>query len=72
MAGVWTEQERLLAVLVSHEALHDITALIIEGHANLTAGDTDDFARSMALLGEALRHLHAEEELVLSNLLAIC
>ena len=72
MADMWSRHEDLLAVLVPHDTLHEITALIIEGDANLTAGDPDDFSRSMALLGEAISHLHAEERLNLSNILSIC
>lgn len=69
MAGIWSRYEPVLAAIAPHDALHEITALIVEGDANLSAGDTDDFNRSMALLGEALRHLSAEEGLHISNIL---
>lgn len=61
MAEAWSRRERTLAVIVPHDALHRITELIIEGGANLAAEDADDFSRSMALLGEAIRHLHEGE-----------
>ena len=69
MAQMWSRHEETLAVLSSHEDLHEVTALLIEGDANLTADDLDDFERSMALLGEALRHLREEEALSFSNVL---
>ena len=69
MAEMWGRHEKTLAVISSHDDLHEITGLLIEGDANLTADDLDDFARSMALLGEALRHLHEEEKLSFSNVL---
>lgn len=69
MAEVWAEYEPLLETLARHDDLHEITALIIEANANLESGDLDDFNRSMALLGQAIRHLAAEEQLRLSNIL---
>lgn len=65
----WHEHEQRLAVLAPHDALHEITRLIIEGNANLEADDLDDFNRSMALLGESLEHLHLEEQIRLFNIL---
>lgn len=69
MAQAWSGYEGVLEAIVPHEALHEITVLIIEGNANLEAGDLDDFNRSMALLGEAIRHMCSEERLHLSNIL---
>lgn len=69
MAESWSRHERVMEILASHEQLHDITELIIESDANLYAGDGDDFVRSMALLGEAVRHLYEEERLTLTNVL---
>lgn len=69
MAECWSRHERVMEVLASHEQLHEIAELIVEGDANLSAGDRDDFARSMALLGEAVRHLYEEERLTLTNVL---
>lgn len=69
LAEMWSRHERTLEILAPHEDLHRITELIIEGDANLEAGDHDDFNRSMALLGEAIRHLYEEERLILSNVL---
>ena len=69
MAQMWSRHEGTLAVLSSHDDLHEVMELLIEGDANLTADDLDDFERSMALLGEALHHLRAEEELSFSNVL---
>ncbi len=69
ISEIWRNHEQTLAVLAPHDALHEITRLIIEGDANLTAGDLDDFNRSMALLGEAIQHLHEEERFTLSNIL---
>ena len=72
MKELWSDHEDTLAILAPHDALHEITGLILEGKANLEADDLDDFNRSMALLGEALDHLHAEEQLRLSNILWVC
>ena len=69
MAEMWSRHEGTLAVLASHDDLHEVTELLIEGDANLKADDQDDFERSMALLGEALRHLREEEKLSFSNVL---
>ena len=69
MAEEWEARERLLEVLAPHESLHEITCLIIESEANLTAGDPDDFNRSMSLMGEALHHLYLEELPRLTNIL---
>ena len=69
MAGAWSRHEQVMEMLAPHEQLHEITVLIIEGDANLTAGDRDDFNRSMALLGEAVNHLREEEQLKLTNIL---
>ena len=69
MMEMWERHEDVLAVIAQHDDLHEITALIIEGGANLEADDLDDFNRSMALLGEALHHLHREERLHFSNIL---
>lgn len=69
MAEMWSRREGSLATLAPHDELHEITELLIEGDANLRADDLDDFNRSMALLGEAIHHLHEEERLRLSNIL---
>ena len=69
MALFWKKREQLLESIAFHEALHDITVYLVEADANLQIGDTDDFYRSMALLGEALSHLYEEERFKLSNVL---
>ena len=69
LAEMWSRHENALETIAPHDALHEITGLIIEGNANLEAGDLDDFNRSMALLGEALNHLHEEEAFHFSNIL---
>lgn len=69
MTEKWSGEEAWLAMLVSHEQLHEITDLLIEGDANLKADDLDDFSRSMALLGEAIDHFYEEERLRLANIL---
>jgi len=69
MAEAWSRYEPVLEAIAPHDALHEITVLIIEGNANLEAGDVDDFNRSMALLGESIRHMCSEEKLHLSNIL---
>lgn len=69
MKEMWGRHENVMAVLSSHDDLHSITELIIESAAHLDAGDPDDFVWSMALLGEAIEHLHREERLSLSNIL---
>lgn len=72
MAGAWDKYEPVLETLCRHDDLHEITLLISEADAHLSSGDPDDFSRSMALLGQAIRHLSAEEKLHLSNILSIC
>ena len=67
MAEMWSRHEEMLAVIASHDDLHEIAGLLIEGDANLDADDLDDFNRSMALLGEAFRHLYEEERLTPAN-----
>lgn len=69
MAARWQAREPRLEMLAFHDLLHEISELMIEADANLTIGDTDDFYRSMALLGEALSHLLQDERLTLSNIL---
>ena len=69
LAEAWSKYEPTLEILARHDDLHKIAELIIEADANLKASDQDDLARSMALLGQAVRHLIAEEELRLSNIL---
>ena len=69
MKELWGRHEDVLAILASHDDLHEITELIIESAAHLDAGDPDDFTRSMAILGEAIDHLQREEKLSLSNIL---
>lgn len=69
MAEAWEHHERVMEILTAHGQLREIATLIIEGDANLTAGDRDDFNRSMALLGEAIHHLYEEERLSLTNIL---
>lgn len=69
MEEEWSQREERLAALAPHESLHGIKQLLIEGIANLEAGDADDFNRSMALLGEFIRHLHEEERLSLANIM---
>lgn len=69
MAQYWKRNEEVMAALVPHGSLHEITALLIESNACLEAGDMDDFAGSMALLGEAVRHLKEDEQFHLSNIL---
>lgn len=69
MALLWQAREPLLEMLAVHDLLHEISGLMIEADANLSIGDTDDFYRSMALLGEALAHLVKDERLTLSNIL---
>lgn len=69
MKEMWGRHENVLEMLASHDDLHEITELIIESAAHLDAGDPDDFTWSMALLGEAIGHLHREERLGISNIL---
>lgn len=69
MAERWIRYEGILEMIAQHEQLQEITELIIESDANLTAEDSDDFRRSMHLLGEAIRHLMEEEKLKLTNVL---
>ncbi len=69
LAEVWSRHEATLETIAPHDALHEVTVMIVESDANLSSGDMDDFARSMALLGEAIEHLYTEEQLKLKNIL---
>ena len=69
MKEAWSGHEDALAILASHDDIHEITELIIESGAYLEAGDTNDFSRSMELLGEAIGHLRREERPSLANVL---
>ena len=69
MAQYWKKSENIMAALVPHGSIHEITGLLIESNACLKAEDMDDFMGSMALLGEALQHLEEDERFHLSNIL---
>ena len=72
MAQIWKRHENVMAMLVSHESIHEITGLLIQADACLKAGDTDDFFESMAHLKEALGHMREDERFRLSNILQVC
>ena len=68
MADMWKKHEPMLEMIAPHETLHDVTCLIVEADANLSARDLDDFNRSMKLLGIAIEHLFIEEQFRLENI----
>ncbi len=72
MTRIWKRHEDVMAVLVPHESIHEITGLLIQAEACLKAEDTDDFFESMAHLKEALEHMQEEERFTLSNILRVC
>ncbi len=72
MAQFWKRQEDVMAVLVPHESIHEITGLLIQAEACLKAGDTDEFFESMAHVKEALGHMQEDERFTLSNILQVC
>ena len=69
LAEMWSRRANWLEILTSHEDLQQVSELIIEANANYEVGDTDDFLRSIALLGFAIEHIYAEEQFKLSNIL---
>ncbi len=68
MAEKWEKAGGLLKALTPHEDLHEVSIQYVEATTNLESGDLDDFRRSMALLGEALKHLDEHESLSWSNI----
>ena len=72
MAQIWKRHEAVMAVLVAHGSIHEITGLLIQAEASLEADDITDFFESMAQLKQALGHMQQDEKLHLSNILQVC
>ncbi len=68
LSSVWKKHMGWLEMVAAHSTLHEVNRLILEAHASLEAGETGDFCRAMALLGETLDHLCEEERLSWANL----
>lgn len=68
LAAHWRERSKVLEMLASHDALHDVDAAIAEAQICLECEDHDDFLRTMSNVHMGLEHLKDEEALRLSNL----
>lgn len=64
----WQKSTPLLEMLTSHDDLHEVAAQLVDAQVCLENGDMDDCLRTLAQLGEALRHIEDMEALTLSNL----
>ncbi|MDO4549224.1 MAG: DUF4363 family protein [Clostridia bacterium] len=69
LANVWEKTRPFMETIMPHEDLQRIIELYTEANANLEAGDTDDFSRSIALLRETIDHLSNHEKFSWSNIL---
>ena len=67
-ASRWQSVTPLLEMLTSHDDLHEVASELVDAQVCLENGDLDDCFRSLAQLGEALRHIQDMEALTLSNL----
>ena len=68
LAQLWRDRERLLELLASHDALHDVAAAITEARICLECRDHDDFLRTMSTVNMGLEHLMDEEAVRWENL----
>lgn len=68
LAELWKDKEKLLEVITSHDALHEVKLGIIEAQICLECGDHDDFLRTISVVGEGLEHIFSAESISLSNL----
>ena len=68
LAAFWEDRVPTLEKLVSHDALHDVTAALAEARICLACDDRDDFLRTMSTAKLGLEHLHDEEALSWQNL----
>ena len=68
LAGHWDARAKLMELLASHDALHDVGAAIAEAQICLECEDHDDFLRTMSAVHTGLQHLKDEEALRWSNL----
>ncbi len=68
MADAWAARKRLLEIVAPHETLHTVSQLIVEADTAFAARDSEDFSRTMRLLGLALEHLYDEERFRIENI----
>ena len=68
LAEYWGGHSRVLEMLASHDALHDVDAAIAEAQICLECEDHDDFLRTMSTVSMGLEHLKDEEALSFMNL----
>lgn len=68
MAYTWEKYISVLEMLTSHEDLHAVVEHYVEASANLQRGHLDDYYKTMALLGEMLKHIRDQESPRWSNL----
>ena len=68
LAEYWVGHSRVLEMLASHDALHDVDAAIAEAQICLECEDHDDFLRTMSTVSMGLEHLKDEEALSFMNL----
>lgn len=68
LAEFWRRKSRLLEMVASHDALHEVQSAIDEAQICLECEDRDDFLRCMAIVGENLNHIRDEQSPRLSNL----
>ena len=69
LAGHWREMTPRLEILTDHNDLHNVAEGITDARISLERGFLDDYYKAMALLGEGIAHIRAQEELSLANLL---
>ena len=69
LAGHWREMTPHLEILTDHNDLHNVAEEIMDARISLERGFLDDYYKAMALLGEGIAHIRAQEELSLANLL---
>ena len=69
LAGHWREMTPRLEILTDHNDLHNVAEGITDARISLERGFLDDYYQAMALLGEGIAHIRAQEELSLANLL---
>ena len=68
LAEYWSGHSRVLEMLASHDALHDVDVAIAEAQICLECEDHDDFLRTMSTVSMGLEHLKDEEALSFMNL----
>lgn len=57
-----------LEMLVSHDAVHDLTSQLQDAKTSLAIRDLDDFKKAVSILKESIGHIKAHEKMSLSNI----